>query len=986
MGVVMKKPAFFTRHAFLLLLIAIFLLPIAMRGARIALENNKNDVKAWLPDGFEETRELDWFRKQFLGEQFVVISWPGCTLKDPRVEQLANALVPPADTTEEDLPQREFFKSVITGPRVLAQMTDPRGNLKLKRDEAVRRLRGALVGPDGETTCLIATLTEAAQDDLRKGLGNSWPLTRILIGREDGLLFKIAAETCGIEKSEIRIGGPPVDNVAIDDEGEITLMRLVGLSAFVGLCVSYYCFRSKRVTMMVFCCGVYGAAASVMIVYVTGGQMDAVLLILPSLVYVLGLSGAIHLYNYYQDAVREHGLEGAPGRALRAGWLPCTLAAITTALGLGSLMTSEVLPIRKFGIYSAYGVLFTLVVLFTLLPALLQLWPPRQRKQKPAEDKVPTRWSKLLVNAGNYISRRHAVVTIVCTIMLLVLGAGLFKTKTTVQLMKLFDPGANIISNYTWLEHNLGNLVPMEVVLRLDRSRMRDGSEPLISEEGYYRLSLLERLELVKRVQQKIEQLPDVGRAISMTTFAPKLPKQENNLGSFTERSGYNSALENHRQQFLDGDYFRQDGSEELFRVSARLPALSDVDYGKFVDEIRRAVMPVLAAYRERERIISGIAEPGESLRGKRVCLVGVPADEAGGADSGTKSSLADPAVQSVAARDEMVRTLIELLRVAGIRVTPVKKPPTGYKPGNYIVAGDDHAKAQAYFEKFDTVYFADNHPSVAFKFIERHAKQIADARNLSPVATTREEEQEAGLWPVYTGVVPLVYKAQRTLLAGLINSIALAFVLICLLMMAILRSPTAGLLSMIPNVFPIVVVFGFMGWAGMLVDIGAMMTASVAMGVAVDDTVHFLTWFRRGILSGLDRRGAVRLAYKRCATAMIETTVIGGLGLGVFALSTFTPTQRFGYLMMFLLAAALVGDLIFLPALLTGPLGRLFTRRLERQAKKKMAINPVEANSPEADNFKASRTPVPTPYSTQSRMNADSIGFGKPQLPPRQR
>tara|TARA_B100001964_G_C14107071_1_gene542059 strand:- start:470 stop:1081 length:612 start_codon:yes stop_codon:yes gene_type:complete len=203
---------------------------------------------------------------------------------------------------------------------------------------------------------------------------------------------------------------------------------------------------------------------------------------------------------------------------------------------------------------------------------------------------------------------------------------------------------------------------------------------------------------------------------------------------------------------------------------------------------------------------------------------------------------------------------------------------------------------------------------------------------------------------------------------------------------MAILRSPTAGLLSMIPNVFPIVVIFGFMGWAGMLVDIGTMMTASVAMGVAVDDTVHFLTWFRRGILSGLDRRGAVRLAYERCATAMIETTVIGGLGLGVFALSTFTPTQRFGYLMMFLLSAALVGDLIFLPALLTGPLGRLFAGRLERKAKKKTANNPFEDNPLEADNLKAFSPPIPTPYSTQSQIDVDAIGCDKQQLPPTNR
>ena len=242
---VMQKPAFFTRNAFLLLLVAIFLLPIVLRGARIALENNKNDVKAWLPDGFEETRELDWFREQFLGDQFVVISWPGCTLEDPRIEKLAQALVPPHTPETADLPQRKFFKSVITGPQVLAQMTDPKGNLKLKQSEALDRMQGALIGPDGETTCLVATLTNEAEDNLRAGLGNSWPLTRILMGREDGLLFKIASESCGLDKSELRIGGPPVDNVAIDDEGEITLMRLVGLSALVGLGLSYYCFRSN---------------------------------------------------------------------------------------------------------------------------------------------------------------------------------------------------------------------------------------------------------------------------------------------------------------------------------------------------------------------------------------------------------------------------------------------------------------------------------------------------------------------------------------------------------------------------------------------------------------------------------------------------------------------------------------------------------------------------------------------------------------------
>ncbi|MEO1971322.1 MAG: hypothetical protein ABGX07_07185, partial [Pirellulaceae bacterium] len=92
-----------------------------------------------------------------------------------------------------------------------------------------------------------------------------------------------------------------------------------------------------------------------------------------------------------------------------------------------------------------------------------------------------------------------------------------------------------------------------------------------------------------------------------------------------------------------------------------------------------------------------------------------------------------------------------------------------------------------------------------------------------------------------------------------------------------------------------------------------------------VDDTIHFLAWVRNGMKSGLSRSAAIRLAYSRVATAMTYTTLIGGMGLAVFMLSTFVPTQRFGGLMLTLLGAALVGDLVILPALLASPVGRFF-------------------------------------------------------------
>ena len=117
-----------------------------------------------------------------------------------------------------------------------------------------------------------------------------------------------------------------------------------------------------------------------------------------------------------------------------------------------------------------------------------------------------------------------------------------------------------------------------------------------------------------------------------------------------------------------------------------------------------------------------------------------------------------------------------------------------------------------------------------------------------------------------------------------------------------------------------------------------------MAMGVPVDDTVHFVTWYRRAIDAGNDRRDATLAAYHACSRAMFQTTLIGGLGLLVFALSDFLPTRRFGYLMFAFLSAALVGDLVVLPAILSGPAGRLFVRR-NTQAAKPGKLPPVSTS-----------------------------------------
>ena len=140
-----------------------------------------------------------------------------------------------------------------------------------------------------------------------------------------------------------------------------------------------------------------------------------------------------------------------------------------------------------------------------------------------------------------------------------------------------------------------------------------------------------------------------------------------------------------------------------------------------------------------------------------------------------------------------------------------------------------------------------------------------------------------------------------------------------------------------------------------LLIDIGTVMAPSVALGVTVDDVVHFMLWFRRGIADGLDRKQAVMLAYKGCARAMYQSWGVIGIGLSVFSLSPFGPTQRFGHMMLAMLTIALVGNLVLLPALLAGPLGAVFSwsvlrieeKKARREGRRKVKADPGSDSLP---------------------------------------
>ncbi len=793
-------------------------------GAQEAIKSNTNNVLDWLPAEFEETQRLIEFVRHFGAEEFLMVSWPGCRLDDERQSRLAAELRKPAAQNEI------FFDRVLTGREVVEQLRAP--PLELSAAQAVQRLKGLLISPDGKTSSVVMSVADPDHVDRHRAVA---------------FVYACADRVPGLSAAAIHLAGTTLDGVAIDEASQSALLPLSIASFIACLILMYLVFRCLSTTVMIFVVAFFNQQLTFAAVYYTGWHMDSVLLMAPSLIFVVSVSGGVHLTNYYRDAVREQGLAGSPLQALRLGWVPCLLSAATTSLGVISLIASHLVPIQKFGVYASVMVMVGTGTLFLLLPSMFEQWPSRKWAARLTTD---LDGNALVDRIWEVLSTRVTRVTRVCVpivvaaVIACIVGCwGVTKTRCTAQVHDMFAEDAKIIRDYNWLEGNIGPLVPIEVVVKLP---------PPPPSAKSYETPMLDRMQLLRQVETAVRGVEGVEAVTSALTFAPPLPQGKVTGFRAVQRARVKATdrlITEHLSDFVQAGYLsvvQRDGTivepsqiaaggEHWWRVTARVAASRSPDYQRVLNDVEREV---------------------------------------------------NTAVQAA----------------------------TGAFPG---------------------------------------------------VST------------MFSGAIPLVQKAQEQMLRDLINSLISAFLVIAValvLMMLgwsipellaarsageiswiVLRATAAGVVAMLPNVLPCVAVFGAMALLGINVEVGTVMTATVAMGIAVDDTVHYVTWFRRGYALGQTQGQAVRFAYRLCGTAMVQTSLIVGVGLLVYALSDFGPIQRFAWLMFTILMLALVTDLTVTPALLYSRIGRLFLPGAARQPR----TETVSASEPSKNPGEADRRDV---------------------------
>ena len=381
----------------LLIAYAILAAPLVVYGAMRAMQGNSNSPIDWVTSQFAPRADYDAFCELFGPGDVVVMSWPGATIDEPRLDQLVQAIRSARVFHAEE--GGWLFERVVSGREAIADLTRPLGAglPTLSAADAAERLRAHLIGPDGKTTAVVVTFNA-------RGLRDRDRLVE--------LLRQAAADLCEAPKDEIHLAGPVVDGLSVDRASQATLSKYAAPSALVVLVLCWFHLRSVRAAVVVFGLAAFCQAATLALVHYSGDSMNALLIVLPPLIQVLAVAGGVHLTNYYFDACTRLDPQTSAHEAFRRGWLPCTLSVATTAIGMASLAASQLSPVRSFGAYAALGVLLSGGILLGLLPACYTFWTPRQDNRgdsvsQPHElegRQWPARWARALQAQGAMIS------------------------------------------------------------------------------------------------------------------------------------------------------------------------------------------------------------------------------------------------------------------------------------------------------------------------------------------------------------------------------------------------------------------------------------------------------------------------------------------------------------------------------------------------------------------------------------------------------
>ena len=493
------------RYALCAVIVAGFLamLPLAN------LTEIDNDITMWISKDDPIYQTYDRFRTEFGGQRTLIIALRSDRLFTPeslefirevtgdiervgtveRVQSLSTANVvrslPPAAPGEE---------SGIEVQPLLEDALDAEGAARVKRramDDAL--LRGDLVSDDGTVTAIVVSFDEDRIDDVRSGIIER--IHQIVDPRLPGGMQAYYNGSLEISETYNRVTVANIRNLT---------PPILGLT----LLAMYVMFRSWRITALLAVAVLVAAVWTLGLFVLMGFTFNVLASMLPPLVMILAIADDVHIVQHFNHELRATGSkEHAFKSSIEHLFTPLLGASVTTALGLASLATSEVVAVRSFGLGAAAGVMVDFVMSLVLVPTLLMLLEP-ETGIAPQE-----RYLLRPMQRVAHFSMRYAKQVAIATVLVMaVSAAGIAWLRVDTNHINFFAEAHPLHQSAKVLDENLSGIYSFNILLEGEPDSLKSP----------------DALRRMEELRGRLEKLPFVRKVVSVADYVKRVNRELN--------------------------------------------------------------------------------------------------------------------------------------------------------------------------------------------------------------------------------------------------------------------------------------------------------------------------------------------------------------------------------------------------------------------------------------------------------------------------
>ena len=674
---------------------------------------------------------------------------------------------------------------------------------------------------------------------------------------------------------KIHFAGLPHLRVVIATRIQNEMFLFIVASMLVTGILLYLFFRSFRVVgicLTVVAIAVVWALGSI---GVMGFDLTILMALIPPLMIVIGIPNCVFLMTKFHQEVKEHGNKvKALSRVIQKIGTATLLTNFTTAIGFMTFAFTNSIKLMEFGIAASINIMLVFIISICVLPIFASFSKrPKSRHLKHLDRKVATGLLDFIVyNTAN----RRPLIYISTIVLIVVSFIGLYKMEATGNLTGDLPKDDPISQDVRFLEKHFGGSIPFEMMIHYndkDLFNFKDMNTRKVN-------STLEKLARIDAIQDTLRKDSLFSKSISIVDFikALNMAYYSNDTSKYKLRiKQVGMAKAGARRQ---KEYFKKLFQGDIYNGGFSIKEVLDTNS----QHIRiRCQMKDLGSYEVSQKVeslrkmVNRTLNPNKAALEKYYANISRPKDEmdSSGIDYADSIFILEPGIK---------RNLIEGL------------------------AKKDIALRNKFYENKENLY---NHmDSVGF-----HQVLYNSIQNEYFDVT-------------FTGTSVVASEGTKYLVKNLITSLIFAIICIGILMAILFRSWRMVVISMVPNIIPLLFTGGIMGWFGIPLKPSTLLVFSIAFGISVDDTIHYLAKYRQELKNNeWDLKTCVNNATREAGLGMFYTSIVLFSGFSVFMFSQFGGTQALGMLVSITLLVAMLTNLMVLPSLLLS-LDRLITTK----------------------------------------------------------